>query len=54
MSEQRAQAAIAQSVDDMGPSMCEWLQYIRQAYPDGAAAGAAGPALGQDTLIVQD
>ena len=48
---QNKPAAIAQSVDDMSdrfrPSMREgWLSYIKQAYPDGAAAGAAGPALG--------
>ena len=49
-------AAIAQTVDDLDdqfrPSMrAGWLSYIQQTYPDGVAA-AAGPALGQDTLIV--
>ena len=49
---------IAQSVDNLGdqfrPAMrAGWLSYIRQAYPDNAAP-AAGPPVGQGTLVLPD
>jgi hypothetical protein len=52
-------AAIAQTqaVDALGdqfrPAMrAGWLTYIRNTYPDGVES--AGPAFGQDPLIVED
>ena len=49
---------IAKTVDDLGdqfrPAMrAGWLSYLRQAYPD-IAAPAAGPPMGQGTLVLQD
>ena len=51
-------AAIAKTVDDLGDQFrtamrAGWLSYIRQAYPDNAAP-AAGPPVGQDTLVLPD
>jgi len=47
---------IAQSVDNLGdqfrPAMCTgWLSYICSTYPEDAADGA-GPAVGEDILVV--
>ena len=55
---QDKRAAIAKTVDDLGdqfrPAMrAGWLSYIRQAYPDNAAP-AAGPPVGQGTLVLPD
>jgi hypothetical protein len=51
-------AAIAKTVDDLGdelrPAMrAGWLSYIHQAYPEDAAP-AAGPPVGQGTLVIPD
>jgi hypothetical protein len=51
-------AAIAKTVDDLGDQFrpairAGWLAYIRTAYPDDAAP-AAGPPVGQGTLVVLD
>jgi hypothetical protein len=55
---QDKRAAIAKIVDDLGdhfrPAMrVNWLSYIRQAYADNAAP-AAGPPVGQGTLVLPD
>ena len=49
---------IAQSVDNLGdqfrPAMrTGWLSYLRRAYPEHAADGA-GPAVGEDVLVLPD
>ena len=55
---QDKRAAIAKTVDDLGdefrPAMrAGWLSYIRHAYPEDAAP-AAGPPVGQGTLVLSD
>ncbi len=55
---QDKKAAIAKTVDELGydfrPAMrAGWLSYIRQAYPE-TADSAAGPPVGQGTLVVAD
>ncbi len=55
---QDKRAAIAKTVDDLNhqfrPAMrAGWLSYIRQAYTDNAAP-AAGPPVGQGTLVLPD
>jgi hypothetical protein len=56
---QDKRAAIAKTIDDLGnqfhPAMprAGWLSYISQAYPDNAAP-AAGPPVGQGTLVLPD
>jgi hypothetical protein len=55
---QDKRAAIAKTVDDLGDQFrlamrTGWLAYIRTAYPDDAAP-AAGPPVGQGTLVVPD
>ena len=48
----------AKTVDELGdefrPAMrTGWLSYMRQAYPENAAP-AAGPPVGQGTLVLPD
>ena len=55
---QDKRAAIAKTVDGLGDQFrlamrAGWLAYIRTAYPDDAAP-AAGPPVGQGTLVVPD
>ena len=55
---QDKRTAIAQSVDALSdmfrPALRSgWLSYIRRAYPEDAGDGA-GPAVGEDMLVVPD
>ncbi len=55
---QDKRTTIAKAVDDLGDQFCPAmsagkLSYIRQAYPDNAAP-AAGPPVGQGTLVLPD